>query len=581
MNKIEEYVHKNTWKIKENSNENYSLSGLQSYIAGGILSKDYINQSPLKDLHLNNKIHIHDAKYGVYAPYCNGLNLNSLLTQGLINPVGASSQPAKHFDTIMSQMVNMLYIAQVEFAGAQAFSDVDSSLAPFIREDGLDYDDIKQVVQRTVYDINYPLRSSYQTPFINFTFNVIVPQYMKDQAAIMGGKSLDTTYGDYQKESDLLNMAFLDVMMEGNLGKPFTFPIPTYVVGPDFPWESPVVDRIFDLTCKFGLPYFANYCGTKRDASVCKSMCCRLSLDLSSMVSSAGGWWDIGANTGSIAVTTINLPLLGYQSKGSKSAFYDDLDYYLQKCYEHHEWKRTKVEEGFKIGLMPFTAEYMENFDTYFSTIGTIGMNEMCQNMFGKDINECEDFVIDVLKFMSEKCKEFSEKSGHLYNLEEIPAEGICYSMALHDKENYSDCYTQGLEEDVYYTNSSHTPVNSDLGPIENIILQNKFKQIYTGGTLYHLFVGEAAPDRDGVKELIKNLCENTQLPYVAFTKSYAICEKCGMTDDLSEICPKCGGDTDVYSRVTGFYRPIKSYNRGKLAEFKDRKHLNVKEFRK
>jgi len=570
---ISQYVTKASWDVKENSNENFSLSGLQSYIAGKLLAEDYINKSPIGDLHKIKTVHIHDSKFGEYAPYCNGLDINKLLTMGLINPVGASSRPAKHFDTIMSQAVNMLYISQAEFAGAQAFSDFDSSMAPFIKEDGLNYAQVKQIIQRSVYDINYPLRSSYQTPFINWTFNIIVPEYMKDQACIVGGKALDYTYGDCQKEVDMFNLCFLEVMMEGNLGKPFTFPIPTYVIDENFPWESEVVNRIFDLTVKFGLPYFSNMIGTGFDSSTTKSMCCRLSLDVSSLVEGRkGGWWDLGANTGSIAVTTINLPQLGYLYRNkSDEELMDRLDYLLERSYIHHEWKRERIEAGFKNGLMPFTACYMQNFDTYFSTIGVVGMNEMCLNMFGLPIEKCMDFVGTILKTIRAKCDEFTKRSGHLYNLEEIPAEGISHSMALYDKENHPDLITQGSDENIYYTNSSHCAVNTGISIIDNLSVQNEFKQIYSGGTLFHLFMGEAMPSRDGVKELIQNLCKNSQIPYLAFTKSYAICEICGQTDDLSGVCPTCGEDTDVFSRVTGYYRPIKSYNAGKSQEFKDR----------
>ena len=584
MNKnlINNYIEKIDWRVKENSNETFSISGLQSYIAGEILAEDYIVKSPIGNLHREKKVHIHDAKFGEFSPYCIGLDFYKLASIGLINPTGTSSRPAHHFDSLMSQMVNMLYISQQEFAGAQAFSNVDTIVAPFIAKDNLTYSEVKQIVQRSIYDINYPLRSGYQTPFINWSFDITCPKYMEDQGVIIGGQIQDTTYNDYQEEMDLFNIVFLDCMMEGNMEKPFTFPIPTYTVTPDFPWTSSVVDKIFQLTAKFGLPYFLNTIGSDIDPDETRSLCCRLSLnmkDLNKMMNaSKGGLWNTGASTGSLAVTTINLPQLGYLSRNIDD-FYEELEYLLEMCYEHHEWKREKVEWALEQQLLPFTSGYLQNFNSFFSTVGTIGINEMCMNMFNSTIDKEISFVKDVLRFIIDKCTEFTYRSGHLYNMEEIPAEGLCYTFALHDKTKYPDCYTQGDGENVYYTNSSHNPVDHDLTPIEDILIQSNFKDIYNGGTLHHLFMGEAYPNSKGVKELIKSICENTKIPYLAFTKSYAICEFCGMTDDLTGICPNCGEDTDIFSRVTGYYRPISKYNKGKLSEFKDRKQLRMDEF--
>lgn len=586
-NMINEYVGKSTWRIKENANETYSLSGLSSYISGRILEKDYVNKSPIGEYHKKKWIHIHDAKFGELSSYCNGLDLNKLLTMGLINPSGASSRPAKHFDSLMSQMVNMLYISQQEFAGAQAFSNVDTAVAPFIAKDKLNYDQVKQIIQRTIYDINYPLRSGYQTPFINFSFDLKPPNYMKDEYAVIGGELTDSTYSEFQDEIDVFNMAFLDVMMEGNLGRPFTFPIPTYSITKDFDWDSPVTDRLFQLTAKFGLPYFSNYISGNLDPDSTKSMCCRLSLSMSDLDNvvdnNRHGLWDIGASTGSIAVTTINFPRLGYLAGLSENPieyFYDALETLLEKCYEHHEWKRSRVEWALENGLMPFTAGYISSFKTYFSTIGTIGMNEMCMNMFHRPIYEYVDFVKGILIYLNDKCKEFTRRSNHLYNLEEIPAEGLSYNFAKYDKIHYPNIYTQGKYDGVYYTNSSHCAVDADLSPIENILTQSKFKSIYSGGTLHHLFMGEAYPASDGIKDLIRNICYNFEIPYLAFTKSYAICEVDGMVDDLSGTCPICGGETEVFSRVTGYYRSTKSWNAGKKSEFRDRKQLEMSDFK-
>ena len=598
MNKlIEEYINNGT--KNENANENYSNSGLQSHIAGKILGDDYIGASPLKELHENRVVHIHDARGGRFLPYCCGNSLSKLLTIGLANPAGSSSKPAKHFDTAMSHIGNMLAISQQEFSGAQAFSDVDTYISPFIRYDGLDYSAVKQAWQQVIYDLNFPRREGYQTIFANLSFDVVCPDHMKDEYVICGGELQRDTYSDFQDEMDMCNMAFLDVMMEGDrYGKPFSFPIPTYYVEETTDWDSPVVNRIFDLAAKFGLPYFSNSIGTGNNASDVRSMCCRLSLDMNEIKSifdsSSRGIWDIGDSTGSIAVTTINMAQVGYHcrhiSTGNTTIFdkYDDkkkeavikmLDnYILPPIKDHHVWKRECVDWGLKGGLLPFTRNYLSNFNTYFSTVCVVGVNECCLNLFGRPIYECADFVVEVLTHIRKVLREFCEETGFLWNLEEAPAEGISYSLAKWDREHYPDCCVQGDGDGVYYTNSSHVAVGSGISIFDEIRCQEKFKEIYNGGTLQHLFIGEGNPSPGGVKDLIRNICTNTKRPYIAFTKSYAICNRCGMTDDLSGLCPKCGNVTDVFSRVTGYYRPVRKYNEGKKAEFRDRKQHSVKD---
>jgi ribonucleoside-triphosphate reductase len=906
---ITEYLEHGTGR--ENANENFSNSGMQSYIAGKIMAEDYINASPLRDLHKKRLVHVHDARGGRFLPYCCGLSLSKLLTFGLANPTGSSSKPAKHFDTAMSHIGNMLGISQQEFSGAQAFSSVDTYLSAFIRYDGLEYDDVKQAWQQVIYDLNFPRREGYQTVFCNLSFDLKCPEHMKNDYAICGGEPQPEKYSEFQPEMDMCNMAFLDVMMEGDrYGKPFSFPIPTYYATPTTDWDSPVVNRIFELAAKFGLPYFSNSIGTGHKPGRIRSQCClagntkiiskssrginyatineldrtnsievlingefepatwfrttcnalhkitfangqsaqfspdhpcitrrgevsaeditiddwmpfsligyegrggsydlgkfiglyiaegshkdsgivfslnadrsdlmdfvmkfasdyygayssiskltspisgkhtcvnvniysstieaivdeyvkgrnaidkhlsskvfkmskafrqgvfdgeflgdgssrrrvctvskqlaedfcclisslgsvagvtvdnrdsscgklgdnplylvrpytinrtrpkyggvyeidgdqiwikvksidvshekrsvydfemdteehtfqlanglithncRLSLDMEEvqqMFDTTGrGIWDLGDSTGSIAVTTINMGQVGYHCKDEAEVIRMLDNYILPPIKEHHIWKRECVEWGLTNGLFPFTRNYLANFITYFSTVCIVGMNEGCLNLYGKPIHECQDFVVNVLTHLRGRLREFCLETGFLWNMEEAPAEGISHSLAKWDKARYPDCIVQGDGDGVYYTNSSHSAVGEGISIAEEIGCQEKFKPIYNGGVLQHLFIGEGSPDPMGVKDLIRNICTNTKIPYIAFTKSYAICERCGMTSDLTGTCPKCNGVTDVFSRVTGYYRSTRKYSDGKKAEFDARTQHTLKEF--
>ena len=583
---IEEYLKNGTGN--ENANENYSNSGMQSFIAGKIMAEDYINASPLKDLHAQRLVHIHDARGGRFLPYCCGLSFSKLLTIGLANPTGSSSKPAKHFDTAMSHLGNMLGISQQEFAGAQAFSDVDVYLSPFIRYDGLKYDEIKQAWQQVIYDLNFPRREGYQTIFCNLSFDLTCPEHLKDDHVIRGGELQPETYSEFQAEMDMCNMAFLDVMLEGDrYGKPFSFPIPTYYVTADTDWDSPVVNRIFELVAKFGLPYFSNSLGTGRKAGEVRSQCCRLSLDMKEVQEmfdqSGRGLWDLGDSTGSIVVTTINMGQVGWRCSSAVDKEKEVIrmldDVIFPPIKKHNIWKRENVEWGLNNGLFPFTRNYLANFSTYFCTVCVVGMNECCLNLFDEPIHKCADFAVNVLTHIRERLREFCFETGFLWNMEEAPAEGISHSLALWDRDHCPGCHLQGEGDGVYYTNSSHCAVGEGIPISDEIKCQEKFKRIYNGGTLQHLFVGESSPSPEGVKDLIRNLCTNTSLPYIAFTKSYAICDKCGMTDDLSGICPTCGSETDVFSRVTGYYRAVRKYSAGKKAEFAARTQHITKDF--
>ena len=576
-NTIDEYINKSTWRIQENSNFGYSLSGLKSHIASTVLAREQLSNSPAAGLHKIGALYLHDLGGGSFSPYCYGSDLHLLLTNGIANPSGGSSEPAKHLDVAVDHIVNYIYIAQNEWEGAQAFSNFDTLLAPFVAIDGLKYYQVKQSMQRMVYNLSYPLRAAFQSPFSNLSFDLKCPDHMKDEPVIIGGKPHEWTYSEFQDEMDMINLAFLDVMIEGDKdGRPHTFPIPTYSVTKDFDWDCEVTDRLFELTAKFGLPYFMNYCGSGLNPSSQRAMCCRLNLDLNDIIDqSKGGLWNTGISTGSIGIVSINMAQLGYytyQLNGSLGVFYNRLDNLLIAARDHLIYKRRKVEEGFEKGLMPFTHSYLPNFNTFFSTIGIIGMNECCLNLFGKPIYECAEFVENALDHVNKKTRQFAQETGYPWNVEETPAEGSAHKLAKVDKKQYPDIITQGSGEGIYYTNSSYIAVGDGLGLGESLKVQEKFKRYYTGGTLFHIFAGEGSPGKDGVKDLIKNICHNTSIPYMAFTRAYSICPKCGMSDDLSGICPKCQGITDIFDRVTGFYQPVRKYNKGKLQEFKDRK---------
>ena len=463
-------------------------------------------------------------------------------------------------------------------------SNFDTLLAPFVCYDNLSQKQVKQNLQRMVYNLSYPLRAAFQSPFSNLSFDLTCPDHMKNEPVVIGGEPMEETYGDFQHEMDMINLGFLDVMLEGDRdGRPHTFPIPTYSITEDFDWDCEVTNRLFELTAKFGLPYFMNYCGTGLNPESQRAMCCRLQMDLNEIIDlSKGGWWNTGVSTGSLGVVSINMPQLGYlinkDQYSDLKAFYDRLDILIGAAKQHLIYKRKMVEYAFEIGLMPFTREYIKDFSHFFSTIGIIGMNECCLNLFGKPIHECTEFTENVLSHISNRCREFTTETGYPWNFEETPAEGACYSLAINDKNIYPDIIMQGEGKNVYYTNSSHIPVIEDLGLGAELKIQAGFKKWYTGGTLQHLRCPDANPDPGSVKDLIRNICKNTTIPYLAFSKAYSICPECGMSDDLSGICPKCYGISDVYARVTGFYQPVRKYNKGKAQEFIDRKRRSINE---
>ena len=582
---IQEYLDKSPVVTKENSNHGYSLSGLKSHIASTILKEHTMDFSPAADMHRKGSLHLHDSSGGPWSAYCRGLDLLQILMGGIKNPVGTSSDPAKHFDVITDHIVNSLYISQNEWEGAQAFSNVDTLLAPFVANDELIQSEVEQNMQRMVFNLSYPLRAAFQTPFTNLSFDLTCPKHMRNEPVIIGGLPTEDCYGDFQNEMDMINLAFLNVMLKGDKdGNPHTFPIPTYSITPDFNWDCPVSDRLFELTAKFGLPYFMNYCKTGLDPSSQRAMCCRLQMDLNEIIEiSKGGLWNAGAQTGSLSVVTINMAQLGYLSRkwtNTKTEmieyFYNHLDILLDSARAHNVWKREKIQEGFEMGLMPFTKSYLKGFESFFSTIGDVGMNECCLNMFGEPIYMQVEFTESVLEHFKNFVRNMTKEYGYPWNFEEIPAEGCSHSLALKDKIKYPNIITQGSGDGVFYTNSSHIYVGDEVGLGDALRIQERFKHHYNGGTLFHIFVGESSPDPQGAKDLIRNICKNTKIPYMALTKSYAVCKNCGVTSDLSGVCPKCDSETIVWDRVTGFFRPVSNFNPGKKAEFNVRNRFDV-----
>jgi len=569
MKEMEEYINKSTWRLKENSNTNYSLSGLQSYIAQTNIARKSLNECTAGKLHKDGKIYIHDLGFGLQTPYCCGWDLQMLLRKGLKTFCETTSGPAKHFSTACDHIMNFTYIASGEWAGAQAFSHFDTLLAPFIYYDKLNHDEVKQTIQRTVFNLGYPLKTGYQCPFVNWSFDLTIPKMLKDQPVIIGGEFKKEKYADFQNEVDMINLAFLDVMKEGDYNhRPFTFPIPTYTMTKDFDWNSEVSNSLFELTAKIGLPYFSNQVGNG-DMENVYSMCCRLLINMEDLP--PRGIWDIGVSTGSTGVITLNMPQLGYLSKTEKQ-FFNKLDYLLNKIKLQLLEKRELCEKSFKGGLMPFSKQYLPDFKSHFNSVGIIGMEECCQNFLGGSIIENQAFVEKVLTFIVEKLKIFREETGLLWNFEATPAEGASFALARNDKERYEDIITSGVDA-PYYTNSTHLPVDCELNLIDQIEIQEKFQTKFTGGTIFHVFHDQHM-DVNAAKDLVNKIATNTKLPYFDITPTFSVCEDHGHLPGLQETCPKCGKSCSIFSRVTGYVREIKKWNPGKQEEFKNRKSL-------
>lgn len=579
---IDEYVSLDDWRINENANMGFSLQGLNNHIVESITKKYWLNKiyrKELRDPHIKGDIHIHDL--GLLAPYCCGWDLEALLLQGF---KGASSKiessPASHLQSFLGQIVNWLYTLQGEAAGAQAVSSLDTYVAPFIYYDELSYDEVKKAVRSFIFNLNIPTRVGFQTPFTNITLDITPHPMIKNMEVIIGGKRRNKTYGEFQKEMDMFNRAYCEVMMEGDgAGRSFSFPIPTINITKDFPWDSEVVDSIMEMTRKFGTPYFANFVNSDLSPEDVRSMCCRLRLDNRELRRRGGGLFGANPLTGSINVVTLNMGRIGYQAQ-TVEEFKKRVRELMEISKEICETKRKVLERYMDAGLYPYSRYYLQSvkdahgeyFKNHFSTIGLNGMNEACVNLLGKDITteEGRDFAIDIMEFMNRVIQIFQEETGSLWNLEASPAEGAAYRFARMDKKLYPRIFTQGTDE-PYYTNSTQLPVNHTKDIFEAIEHQDKLQTLYTGGTVLHGFIGEEIDNVETVKLLLQRAFENSRIPYLTITPTYSICPDHGYLKGEQFTCPECGGDTEVWTRVVGFHRPVQSWNKGKKEEFKDR----------
>jgi len=570
---INDYIGQSDWRVKENANTAFSLSGLKSFVASSALAKDSLSKltPKIREAHKVGAIHIHDLDGSLYAPYCFGADLQQLMLEGLKNPVGSNSTAAKHFDTMIDHMVNFIYISQAEFNGAQAFSNVDTLLAPFVV--GMTHKQVKQQIQRLIYNISYPLRSAFQTPFFNTSFDLIPPEHMKNEPVVIGGRvSEEMVYGDLQKEMNTINSTFLELMIEGDSQKkPFTFPIPTYGMTRDVMNKNDYTTKLlYTLTAKFGSPNFQNYIGSGNDPSDVRSMCCRLSLDIKKLKSR--GLWNMGNKTGSLGVVTINL---NHASKDGEGKFLENIDTAYDLAVEELLIKHGYIMEAFDKGLLPFTKQYLnpkDPFKSFFHTIGDAGMNEACINMFDSSIESNQDFTVEILKHLRKRTDETTEETGILHNLEETPIEGATRRFAKLDKA--LGLPTQGKDA-PYLTNSTHCPVDTELNWIQNVRIQEKFKPYYSGGTIMHGFVGEEVSPISAEK-LIKTMSLETKIPYYNLTPTFSMCVDHGYFSGNTPTCPKCGKETSVYSRVVGYLQPTNKWHDSKKEEFKDRKMYRV-----
>jgi len=572
---IKDYINDVDWKVKENSNEGVtSFSGLNARVSGEVLSNFALNQlysEKIKNAHFDGDFHIHDLSYPIVG-YCAGWSLENLLKKGFGHvPNQVHSFPARHLETATLHIVNYIGTMQGEFAGAQAFSSVDTFLAPFVRKDKLDFEHVKQDIQKLIFGLNVPSRWGWQTPFSNLTFDWTVPEDMKDKRVIIGGKEQDSTYGEYQKEMDMINKAFLELMFDGDLkGRVFTFPIPTYNLTKDFDWDSPNANLLFKVTAKYGIPYFQNYLGTNLDPGDIRAMCCRLNLDQRELLRRPGNMWGPGDSTGSIGVVTINLNRIGFQAS-SESEFFTRLKDTMTLAKESLETKREVVNNMLARGLVPYTSVYLGHFDNHFSTIGLIGMHEACLNLLGKGIDtpEGKDYAIKVLKFMRETIQEFQKETGNLYNLEATPAESTSFRLGRLDKQKYPSIITAGTDKYPYMTNSSQLNVDATRDVFEALEHQKDIQPLYTGGTIFHTFLPEAI-DEKTCKKLVRKIAE-TPIPYFSITPTFSICQNHGYIKGEASQCPECNEETEIYSRIVGYLRPVATWNDGKKQEFKER----------
>ena len=583
------YMDDMDWRIKENANAQKSINGMNNYIRETFTRQYWLHEvypEEIRNAHISGDLHLHDL--GFFGAYCAGWDLRQLLMQGFGGVPGkVESRPAKHLRAFLGQIVNSTFTTQGETAGAQAWSSFDTYCAPFIRYDHMDYKTVKQALQEFIFNLNVPTRVGFQCPFSNLTFDIVVPRTLRDEPVIIGGQPLDVTYKEFQPEMDMLNAAFCDVMMEGDKkGRVFTFPIPTINVTKEFDWDSPVVDKFMEITCKYGIPYFSNYVNSVLSPEDALSMCCRLRLDTKELRKRGGGLFGSNPLTGSIGVVTINLPRIAYLSH-SMAEFKGRLWQMMNIARNSLEIKRKTIEEQTRNGMYPYCAGYLKDvFDrtgsywhNHFNTIGLVGMNEACLNFLGKDLTTAEGqaFALEVLDYMRETISQIQEETGHFYNLEATPAEGASYQLANLDRQRYKDIITAG-EEVPYYTNSSQLPVGFTDDIFETLDLQDELQCKYTGGTVLHLYLGEQIKDIAIAKRLLQKAFQNYKLPYLSLTPTFSVCPEHGYLNGEVYACPECGRDTEVWSRVVGYLRPVQHFHKGKREEYRQRKKYVIGE---
>ena len=585
---VNSYVNVEDWRVKENSTVTYSVGGLILSNSGAITANYWLSEiydEEIADAHRNADIHLHDLS--MLTGYCAGWSLKQLIREGLGGiPGKITSAPAKHLATLCNQMVNFLGIMQNEWAGAQAFSSFDTYLAPFVKADNLTYEQTKKCIESFIYGVNTPSRWGTQAPFSNITLDWTVPDDLKDLPAIVGGKDMDFTYGDCKREMDMVNKAFIEVMIDGDAqGRGFQYPIPTYSITKDFDWSNTENNSLlFEMTAKYGTPYFSNYINSDMQPSDVRSMCCRLRLDLRELRKKSGGFFGSGESTGSVGVVTINLPRMAYLAKDEED-FYARLDHMMDVAARSLKIKRTVITKLLDAGLYPYTKRYLGSFDNHFSTIGLIGMNEvgLNANWLRKDLThpETQKFAKEVLTHMRERLSDYQEKYGDLYNLEATPAESTTYRFAKHDRKRFPDIITAAKEGDTpYYTNSSHLPVGYTEDIFSALDIQDELQTLYTSGTVFHAFLGEKLPDWKAAANLVRKIAENYELPYYTLSPTYSVCKDHGYIAGEQFTCPYCGNKTEVYSRITGYYRPVQNWNDGKTQEYKDRKLYDISKSR-
>lgn len=579
---VDDYMLQRDWRVKENSNAPFSFGQMNKYINSAV-SKQYwterVYDASASAAHNDGFIHIHDMS-GLTI-YCCGYSLQKVLDYGVKGvPNIPTSKPAKHFDAALNQLANMLTIFQNEIMGAVAFSSFDTLLAPFIKVDKLTFEQVKQNIQNYVYSVNSNSRAGAEPAFSNLTFDLFPPKDLKDQPVRIANELQDFTYGDCQKEMDMLNKAFFEVMLEGDAnGKPFAYPIPTYSIMDGFDWDNPNNDLLWEMAGKYGYPYFSNFMGSDMDPSDVRSMCCRLRLDLSELQRRNGGLFGSGDSTGSIGVVTLNLPRIGYLTKGqSEASLMSMIKDFMNIAKDSLEEKRNWLDMHLiGTGMIPAFDTYVGTLNNHFSTIGYVGMNEMCENFMGKGIitEEGKALAERVLDFMRDVLLSFQKSTGHLYNLEATPAESTCYRLAKLDKKLYPDIITQGSGDSVYYTNSCHVPVKEVEGIAALLDHQDSLQVKMTGGTVVHLYLAKGISGKQA-KNIVRHICENYSLPYISLSPVICYCPECGVIDEPVDVCPHCGGITHYMQRITGYIRDVDNYNPGKLQEFNDRKQINV-----